>query len=87
MNFAKLHIRNNLKCVFGCINNEDKENSFVTFVMKTFEKFQKLRNHVIKNHHLHGGATCQDLCTFGDTLNCAADIYDQCVIAMYLLLI
>ena len=99
MNFRKLH-RNNLKCVFGCLSNEDQVHSFVNYlpivskisknstghyrdifgtldkqicIMKTFENIQKMRIHTIKNHHLPGGATCQDPCTFGDTLNGAAD--------------
>ena len=42
-------------------------------IMKTFENIQKMRIHTIKNHHLPGGATCQDPCTFGDTFNGAAD--------------
>jgi hypothetical protein len=54
------------KDIFGTIEEQ-------ICIMKTFEKIQKLRNHVIKNHHLPGRATWQDQSTFGDTLNGAAD--------------
>ena len=42
-------------------------------IMQTFGNIQKMRSHVIKNHHLPGGVSCQDPCTFGASLNGAAD--------------
>ena len=46
---------------------------------------QTMRNHVVKNHDLSGGETCQDPCTFGATLNGAADTIVASLVAMYLL--
>jgi hypothetical protein len=42
-------------------------------IIKTFKKIERLRQHIIKNHHLPGSTSCQDPCTFEDILNGAAD--------------
>ena len=60
------------KNIFGSLNDQKE-------TVKVFLSIERTRQHVKKYHLLPGGAVCQDPCTFGFSLDGAADTMYICI--------